>query len=149
MNPPADDLIHLHEEHVTYLKELGAFQPECSCDVFNNEQIELLKMYGHWFKALAERILEPFTHDQRRFVEAANGITDPVSIAEKTWFIYIKRSEYFQKHPDLGNVKYKLDGDEFYNRDDAARMRGRMYGTINQTHSQGMQTATFGRYPKG
>ena len=148
MNPPTDDLEYLHNEHVKYLKEKGQYKLNCSCEIFNNEQIEILKEFGHWFTALVNGTLEPFTQAQRDFIKAANGETDPVSIEEKTWFLYLKRKEYEKKHGDRLKARYVPEEDAFFSREDAKKVRGAMMGTVSQTHSQGMQTPTFGRHKK-
>jgi hypothetical protein len=146
MNPPTDDLVHLHNEHVAYLKEAGPYTMACSCEIFNNEQIEIIKKYGHWFTALVDGTLEPFTQSQRQFVEVIKGEADPVSIEEQAWRLYTMRKEYERKHSERLKRKYSLDEDPFYNRADVGKLRGGMMGTINQTHNQGVQTATFGRH---
>jgi uncharacterized protein YifE (UPF0438 family) len=141
-----DDLIALREEHLNFLKTKGQFSIECSREIFNFEQIEILKKYGHWFKALVDGTLESFTKSQRDFVEVIKGNADPVSLEEKVWWLYIKRKEYEDKYSERLKRKYKLDEDPFYHRDDIGKLRGSMMGVVNQSHNSGMQTATFGRY---
>ena len=63
----SDDLKVIQKEHLDYLRKKGPFPLNCSCEIFTNEQIELLKKYGYWFKALTEGELEPYTNDQKHF----------------------------------------------------------------------------------
>lgn len=126
----------------------GSYLLDCSREVFNNEQINIIKRYGHWFKALVDGILEPFTQSQRDFVEVMKGNRDPISVEEKTWLLYIQRKEYEKKFAERLKRRYSLDDDPFYNRQGVGKLRGRMMGTIHSTHSQGMQIRTFGRYSR-
>ena len=148
MNTSTNDLEELRKEHLTYLKEHGPYTMDCSCEIFNNDQIEIIKQYGHWFKALVDGTLEPYTQSQRDFIEVINGNRDPVSIEEQTWFLYIKRKEFEKKYGERLKRRYTLDDDPFYSRKDVWKLRGGMMGTIHSTHSQGMQTKTFGRHTK-
>lgn len=142
------DLIVLQKEHLEYIRSKGQFALNCSSEIFNCEQIEILEKYGHWFNALVDGSLEPFTKAQRDFVEVMKGNVDPVSIEEQAWWLYVKRKDYEKKHAERLKRKYTLDEDPFYHRDDVGKLRGSMMGAVNQSHNSGMQTATFGRYSK-
>ena len=148
MDTPANDLELQKKEHLAYLKKCGPYEMDCSCEIFNNDQINLIRQFGHWFKALVEGVLEPYTQSQRNFIDVMKGDSDPVSFEEQTWFLYMKRKEYEKKFADRLKRRYSLDEDPFYNRRDVGKLRGGMMGTIHSTHSQGMQTKTFGRYNK-
>lgn len=143
-----DDLAFLQKEHLIYLKDKGPYLIDCSREIFNNEQLNIIKRFGHWFHALVDGVLEPFTQSQRDFIVVMKGNSDPISVEEQTWFLYLRRKEYEKKHSERLKRRYSLDEDPFYNRNDVGKLRGSMMGTISQTHNQGMQTTTFGRHPK-
>ncbi len=62
----------------------------CSQEIFSNEEeeIELLERYGHWYRRLTCGELRPETKAQRQFVEVAQGERQPETIHEKTWKKY-------------------------------------------------------------
>ncbi len=41
-------------EHIEYLKEKGPFDLEGDAVIFNNEEIEMLEKWGHWYKGLTD-----------------------------------------------------------------------------------------------
>src|SRR6056297_1318615 len=127
------------KEHLQYLKKKGPFSLEVNCDNLNKKEKELIRKWGHWFRALEEGTLQPFRESQERFIKVVKGELKPFTLEEQAWFKYVNRKKYLEKHPDMLRIKYKLDDDEFYNRDDAAKLRGRQLGTIHRTHSEGAQ----------
>ncbi len=54
--------------HLAYLNQKGTFDLEGDTAIFNNEEIEMLEKWGHWYKGLTDGELIPFTELQNRFV---------------------------------------------------------------------------------
>ncbi len=132
-------------QHLSYIKEHGKFDIDCSCAIFNEEEICILQKYGHWFKALTEGILEPVSDMQQRFVAIARGEDEPFSIEEKAWYKYLGRKKLEEKDGEKLNVRYQVEDDKWYSNDDIKKMRSVSMKTVWETHSDGAQTARFKR----
>jgi uncharacterized protein YifE (UPF0438 family) len=113
MNKPKEIKL-IHKE---YLSSHGSFHIECSLGIFNDEEIEILEKYGHWFQALHEEILLPFTSKQERFIRVANGEEHPFSIEEWAWLKYINRLKIEARYGERLNAIYVPEDDTFYSRD--------------------------------
>lgn len=106
------------EEHLRYLKTKGEFIVACSHAIFSLEEIEILQKYGHWFRALTESTLEPFTELQRRFISVMNHNEDPFSVEEKAWFKYLGRKRLEIEKPESFQINYMFEEDMFFSRAD-------------------------------
>lgn len=85
-------MLSLKEEiHKQYIREKGTFVIKCNAVIFSNEQVEILLKYGHWFQALCDGTLTPYTEKQRRFILAIDGKREPFSEEEVTWNMYLSR----------------------------------------------------------
>jgi uncharacterized protein YifE (UPF0438 family) len=120
--------------HKKLLKEKGEFKIDCSLAIFSEEEIEILKTFGHWFKALTEGELQPFTDLQKEFLLVARGEKDPVSLHEKAWFRYIRRKQIEKDYGDRLHVQHHLDGDTFYSREQVKQVRSSVRSTLKDSH---------------
>lgn len=110
--------------HHQYIRQKGPFRIECSRAIFSNEEIELLEKYGHWFAALIDGILEPFTDEQKAFIDVFKNNEKPFTPEQVAWFKYIKRLELEHKHPEKFKLDYTSDTeDPFFSRSDWKTMR--------------------------
>lgn len=122
------------EKHKAFIKTNGAFQIDCKPNIFSSGEIEILKKYGCWFKALCDGSLNPITDVQNRFIQVAKGEIEPFSLEEKTWFKYLGRKKVEAKYGDSLDRVYFPEDDTFYNRDMYKKQRSAMDGVMNENH---------------
>lgn len=122
------------KEHIAYLKSKGTFCIDCNTIIFSEEEKEILKKYGHWFKALCDGTLAPCTEMQENFIKVYNAEQEPFSIEEKAWFKYLGRKKIEEKLGDRLNIQYHPEDDSFYSRDMAKKLRGMMYNEMHKNH---------------
>lgn len=122
------------QQHVEFIKSKGNFQIDCKTNIFNIDEIEILKKYGHWFKALCDGTLNSITELQNRFIQVANGEIEPFSLEEKAWFKYLGRKKVEAKYGDSLDRVYYPEEDTFYNREMYKKQRSTMYGVMNENH---------------
>lgn len=128
------------KDHLNYIKECGPFRIDCNRIIFSNDEIEILEKYGHWFAALEDGTLEPLTEKQRLFVEVANGLKQPYSLEEVTWFKYCKRKQIEEESGDsLYNTPVYKEGG-FYTREQYRAQKKIMMNITNANHSKSMAT---------
>ncbi len=124
------------EQHLQFVKEKGFFQidiPIQDLPAFTDEMGAILKQWGHWFKALCDGSLEPLTEQQRHFVEAIQK-SQPVTLEERTWYLYLKRKEIQVQHSHALSRRPKLAEDSFYSREDKQVINRSMYAVMKQEH---------------
>jgi uncharacterized protein YifE (UPF0438 family) len=126
----------LEKEHKEFLSKKGQFKIDCQTHIFNNDEIEILKKYGHWFKALTDGTLVPFTDKQRQFIQVARGIQEPFSPEEWAWFKYLGRKRVEQEYPDLPYLNYIPDSDSFYNREMSKQVKSTIFKVIRESHRE-------------
>ncbi len=126
------------ERHLEYIRQKGSFSIDCSLAIFSSEEIEILEKWGHWFKALVDGELEPFTESQKRFIEVIGGSIDPFSLEEVAWNKYINRKIIEKESGDSLKASYIPENDTFYPREDIDKMNRINYGTISQIHHRGL-----------
>jgi len=124
------------KDHLRYIKEHGNYIVDCNRNIFSESELELLKKYGHWYKALQETTLLPLNEKHKHFIEVANFKTEPISEHEKAWWKYLKRKEIETNCKDSLNKQYYANQDQFYNRDMHKQLRKQMYGVMNKNHRQ-------------
>ncbi|MGJ3234201.1 DUF413 domain-containing protein [Marivirga sp.] len=122
------------EQHLNYLSSKSPFKIDCKVTIFSEEELSILRNFGHWFKALAEGELEPFTEKQKLFIEAANGQREPFSLEEKAWVRYTKRKEIEEKYGHVLNSRPELETDPFYSREGAKHLRRSQMSTMGKNH---------------
>lgn len=122
--------------HLEYLSSHGPFHIDCSLGIFNFEEIEILEKYGHWFQALHEGILLPFTSKQERFIRVANGKEHPFSIEEWAWLKYINRKNIETRYGERLNAIYVSEDDTFYSRGMAKQLKKTMFKVIKDNHNK-------------
>jgi uncharacterized protein YifE (UPF0438 family) len=122
------------QDHIDYIKSKGKFKIDCSRLIFNEEEIEILEKYGHWFVALTEEILNPVTDGQRQFVLVAQHRLHPVTPAETAWFKYLRRKALEEKKGESLKVQYTMEEDTFYNRKMAKQQKKMMFNEVNKIH---------------
>lgn len=120
------------EVHLNFIAQNGSFKLNYNNTIFNIEEFQILEKYGHWFKALTEEVLEPFTDAQIRFIEVMEKKEPPITIYEKTWYRYINRFALESKL-DL-TLNYTVEKDSFYSREDAKQNKRVMFGVNSSIH---------------
>ena len=68
--------------------------PLCSADVFAEEEIQLLRKYGNWMKALMDGEIAPGSVEQERFVKVCRSEAEPLSLYERIWTRYLFRLKW-------------------------------------------------------
>jgi len=63
-------------------------------DLFTEEEIDLLKRYGNWMKALMDGEIEPDTERQKHFVKVCRGEIEPETPYERIWMRYLFRLKW-------------------------------------------------------
>ncbi len=124
----------LKQDHIDFIKRSEEFHIDCNSIIFNLDEIEILKKYGHWFKALCDGILQPVTDLQHRFVQVAKGEIEPFSMEEKAWFKYLGRKKVEAKYGDSLNRVYVPEEDSFYDREMVKKQRRMMSSEIGKNH---------------
>ena len=123
-------------EHSRLLLESGTFKINCSTSIFNNEEIEIIKKYGHWFMALTTSELTPLTDLQNRFVAVTKNEIEPFSIEEKAWHKYLGRTRLEREHGASFNLHYEPEEDTFYNRGMAKKLHKIMFSEMSKNHKR-------------
>lgn len=108
-------------EHLQLIRVKGDFTVDCSHKIFSTEELEILRQYGHWFKALETGELEPLTELQSRFIDIAKGKELPFSAEEKAWFKYRGRKKIEDEKPESLQIEYRFEN-EFFSREDYYKM---------------------------
>jgi len=122
------------QEHLVYWKSKGDFVIDCDLKIFSPEEIDILRHYGHWFRALTDGILQPCTIMQQAFVDVAHERRVPITPAEHAWFRYLKRKWIEEKYGDSLKNQYVPAQDTFYNRDMAKTVKKMMAGENLKNH---------------
>lgn len=121
-------------KHQDLIKRKGEFEIDCSHSIFNGEQLEILKKYGHWFMALYTGELNPITDLQVEFIKVANGEKKPVSPFEWAWFKYLGRKRIEEEQGDRLKIQYTAKEDSFYSREMAKQQKRVVFGVVRKTH---------------
>jgi uncharacterized protein len=121
-------------EHLEYLKQKGPFDLEGDTAIFNNEEIQLLQQWGHWYNGLSSGELIPFTELQRRFVSVMKGEFDPFSLDEHAWFRYLGRKRVKEQKGDRFNPQHHIEDDNFYSREMVKMQRSTMFKVMSENH---------------
>lgn len=112
------------------------FRFTCDPRLFSDEQFALITRWGHWYEALSNGSIAPFTDAQRRFVAAVADATPPTETHAAAWWRYIRRTMIEQKHGDALHSTHQVDADTFYNRDMAKQLRRTMGGVNLREHKR-------------
>jgi uncharacterized protein len=124
------------QDHSQYIKDHPNFVVDCSNAIFSLEQLDLLRKYGHWFRALTDGTMKPVTPQQENFIEAAQMNKPPISLEEKTWVTYLTRKK-MESDPEQAQklrLNYQYEQDTFYNRDMAKQMKKMMSSEMGKNH---------------
>lgn len=104
------------ERHLEYLKT--KFNVNCSREIFSLTEIELLENYGAWMEALYLCKINPITERQNDFIEQVETGNISVNEYAKVWFKYIMRIEIERKYGDRLKIRYEINDNDFYRRED-------------------------------
>jgi len=77
------------DDHKLYRRK--EFRPVCSTKIFSLEETSFLKSYGSWLVALASGKIQPYTKEQKHFVQMVNGEEEPNTEQERIWWRYMER----------------------------------------------------------
>ena len=112
------ELLSIKEElHKNYIRTKGRFTIDCNILIFSTEEIGIIQKWGHWFKALCDEELSPFTEKQRHFKKVMLGEEEPFTVAEQAWHTYLGRKKIEEKYGDHLNYNYIPEEEGFYSRD--------------------------------
>ena len=120
-------------EHLRFAK-MRDFNFRCDPRLFSDEQYELIRRWGHWYQALTDGTLEPFTDAQLDFIAAVRDVKPPNETHAAAWWRYCKRLKIEEKHGEAMHSSYQIDADTFYNRDMVKHVRKTMFNVINKEH---------------
>jgi uncharacterized protein YifE (UPF0438 family) len=109
------------EDHKYYL-EKDTFWPKCNREIFSDDELSIIKEYGHWLSALAEGKIQPYTKAQKRFLEVHKRRLDPKTDYEKTWIKYQKRLKIENDYQNVPTYKLDDPGESWFSRKDTGRM---------------------------
>ena len=123
----------MKENHLKYLKEKGAFTLRLKVNILFPEEKIIVEKWGHWFQALTDGTLKPFTKMQENLVKVGRHQKKPISIEETAWFKYTKRID-IEKNPNITDLKYSYEENGFYTRKMAKKMKSMMYSETNKNH---------------
>lgn len=105
-----------YKAHLKFLK-IPDFEINCSQAIFSNEELDVLKMRGYWYKALTDGVIKPITRHQITFVKVAQGEKKPFSPDEWAWFKYLGRKKLENEMGDKLKAQYTIDENQFFNRE--------------------------------
>jgi uncharacterized protein YifE (UPF0438 family) len=71
-----------------------SFIIKTSQEIFDSDELEILRRYGKQFERLMKGEREPQTPEQRRFLKVCKNELEPESSYEKVWWKYLKRLEW-------------------------------------------------------
>jgi len=112
-------LLSIKEElHKNYIQRKGRFTIECNILVFSTEEIAILQKWGHWFKALCDGELSPFSWKQERFIQVMKGEEEPFSLHEQAWYKYIGRKKVEALYGDSLYANYDPEEEGFYSKEE-------------------------------
>lgn len=122
------------QEHLNYIQRKGEFVIDCDLKTFSHEEIQILRRYGHWFRALTEGELQPITIMQQAFIDVAHEKRDPITPPEHAWFRYLKRKWIEEKYGDSLKIQYVPAQETFYNREMAKKVKKTMASENLKNH---------------
>jgi len=122
------------QKHLEYLREKGPFALDCSAVIFGTDELELLHQWGHWFQALQDDVLQPFTELQLNFIAVCRGEREAVSVEEKTWKKYLFRKSIEAKWGERMHLQYEYREEGFYTRDMKKQLNRMMYAELRKNH---------------
>ena len=126
------------EYHLKYFKDKGDFIPANSLKgvpAFDEETIQLIKTYGHWFNGLMNGELLPYTEKQRLFINAI-AEENPISIEEQAWHKYLKRKELKETYREAMRRQPSLEDDSWYSREGKKEIRSTMFKVTRDEHKR-------------
>ena len=99
------------------------FHFQCKEEVFTSHEIEILRTYGEWLRALASRKAKPKTPEQEKFVEECQEFRKlklnemliffenkkEYNLTQATWFKYICRLKFERENPALTDSSAHVD----------------------------------------
>jgi uncharacterized protein YifE (UPF0438 family) len=77
-------------EHRIYLAKQD-YPLECSVEIFENDELNLLSRYGFWIEALVNGVILPTTDEQKRLINVHAGKVEPINLQERAWRKLIER----------------------------------------------------------
>jgi uncharacterized protein YifE (UPF0438 family) len=83
----------MRSEHKKYLTQEFEIDHRL-VDAFDPSEIEILKTYGSWFRALSSSFVSTFTESQEHFVAVCSEADSPRTNYEVVWQKYILEEKY-------------------------------------------------------
>ena len=95
------------EAHKKFLDQKSFHPRVMNGEIFTKEEITLLRRYGAWMEALAERKIQPETTEQRAFVDMCHSSREPNTAFERVWWKLTERRKFESEWsaPDPENVR--------------------------------------------
>ncbi|MCJ8503137.1 DUF413 domain-containing protein [Desulfatitalea alkaliphila] len=111
------------KDHLKYIA-MKNYRIRCNKEIFSDDELYILKIYGHWFNALTSGKLIPFTKEQERFIEVHENKLKPENEFEKAWWKYQRRIEIEESDPNISKRKYEWhdESESWFSRKDRGRM---------------------------
>ena len=125
----------MKEKHLDYLEGKGRFKINLKRNLLTPEEERIVERWGHWFQALTNGTLQPYTEMQKNLVRVGKREALPVSVEECAWFKYNERKKIEEKYPDISDSKYTYQEEGCYTRKMARQMKNIMMSEMGKNHS--------------
>jgi uncharacterized protein YifE (UPF0438 family) len=111
-------------EHSVYLAKQD-YPLECSEEIFENGELNLLSRYGFWIEALVNGVILPITEAQKRLINVHTGKVEPIILQERAWRKLIERRIWEKKERESPHYKLIDKSEQWFSRSDWKKMRNR------------------------
>ena len=122
------------KQHIAYKKKHGRFIIDCNTDAFSTEEILTIEKHGHWFQALCDEKLIPYTYLQERFIRVYKRELEPFSVEENAWLKYNDQKDSEIKPGDSRNQLHLSHVNPFYTDEMYRSQKRMMYGEMKKNH---------------
>ena|ERR1700679_1200637 len=109
-------------EHRVYLAKHD-YPLECSEEIFESDELNLLKRYGFWIEALVNGVISPTTDEQKRLIDVHAGKVEPINLQERAWRKLIERRMWEKNERESPHYKIIDESEQWFSRSGWKKMR--------------------------
>src|ERR1039457_7139542 len=109
-------------EHRVYLEQQN-YALGCSTEIFEKEELVLLRRFGFWLGALVSGAIIPTTNEQKRLIDVHAGKVEPMSLQECAWRKLIERRIWEKSEKDSPHYRIIDESERWFSRSDWKKMR--------------------------